>query len=180
MANLITEKQKKGLKIDYIIRLSAVTLFLISLLGLFSLAYVIPYYISINNKDFQVAKQFENVINLENQENTDENMTRIVGQTLDKMKTIEIYSKGINPSAYFTTIINNKNSGISIIKLSFDYTKDKQLSFLVNGISKNRESLVTFVDSLKSEPGFTSVDFPISDLAKDDDINFTLNIITKI
>jgi len=180
MANLITEKQKKELRNDYIIRLITVILVLISLLGVLLLAYIIPYYISICKKDLQVAEQFENVINLENKENIGESMTFIVNQTLDKMKAVELYSKNYKPSTYFTKIVESKNRGIKIIKLSFNYTKDNELSFLVNGIAEDRESLVIFADNLKAQTSFTSVDFPVADLAKDDDIDFTLNIVTKI
>ncbi|MEI8059420.1 MAG: hypothetical protein WCG67_04605, partial [Ferruginibacter sp.] len=54
MANLITEKQKKALKLDYRIRLCAVILFMICLLGFFILAYVVPYYVSLDKKDLKV------------------------------------------------------------------------------------------------------------------------------
>jgi len=180
MSNLITEKQKKKLTNDYLIRLLTVALFLASLLGVFLLAYVIPYYISVNKKNLKVSEQFEGAITLENKENVGESVTKIVSETVEKMKVIELYEKKFYPSNYFTKILNNKDNSISINKLSFSILKNNQISFLVSGISKDREGLVAFVDRLKSQPDFESVDFPISDLAQDHNINFTLNIITKI
>jgi len=182
MANLITEKQKKAVKNEYIIRASSVSLLIpISLLGLFLLAYVIPYYLSVREKDLWVAEQFKTVINVENKENTGESMTRAVSQTLDELKAVENYSKGtFIPSTYFNKIIENKNSNIKITKLSFSLLRQGQGQFFVTGVSKNREGLVSFIEDLKSKAEFYSVDSPVSDFAKDSDIPFTLNIKNAI
>jgi hypothetical protein len=182
MANLITEKQKKAIKTEYIIRASSVSLLIpISLLGLFLLAYIVPYYVSVNKKDLWVAEQFKNVINVENKENVGESMTRIVSQTLDELKAVELYNKNnFIPSVYFNKIIENKNSNIKITKLSYNLVRQGQGQFFVSGISKNRDGLVSFIDDLKSKAGFYSVESPVSDFAKDSDIPFTLNIKTAI
>jgi hypothetical protein len=177
MANLITEKQKKFLRIDYLIRFYSVSLLILSLLGAFFLAYVIPYYISVINKDLQVAEQFKTVINAENKENTGESVSRVVSQTLDEMKTVELYSKEVAiPSSYFKQIIESKNSSIQLNKLSFNLIDKSQGQLLVSGVSKNREGLVVFIEDLKSKEGITSVESPVSNFAKDSDISFTLNI----
>jgi hypothetical protein len=55
MANLITKKERKNVRADYLIRLFSVFLFISSLLGIFFLAYVIPYYISLRGKDLKVT-----------------------------------------------------------------------------------------------------------------------------
>jgi hypothetical protein len=178
MANLITEKQKKIIKTEYYVRLLSVSLFVpVALLGIFLLAYVIPYYISVSNKDIKVAEQFKAVIGVENNENTGESMSQIVIQTLDQMKAVELYGKaGIIPSDYFNKIIINKNSNIKINNLSFVSTGNNQGQIVVAGASKSREGLVAYIEDLKALAQFTDIDSPISDFAKDTDISFTLNI----
>lgn len=177
MANLITEKQKKANRADYLIRLFSVSLLITSLLGIFLLAYVIPYYISVGKKDLTVAEQFKSVINIENKEKVGESLSKIVSQTLDELKSVETYAKdSISPSVYFSKIIANKNANISITKLSFNIVNAHEVLFLVSGISKNREGLVIFIDDLKFKGGFASVESPVSDFAKDSNISFTLNI----
>ncbi len=182
MANLITEKQKKAIKVDYYTRLFSVSLIVpISLLGVFLLAYVIPYYISVSKKDMQVAEQFNSVINVENKENIGESSVKIIAGTSDEMKTLELYAKTESgPSAYFSKIVSNKNPDIQITKLSFSNLKNGQGQFFVSGISKTREGLVAFIDDLKSKASFGSVDSPISNFANNGNIPFTLNIKTAI
>jgi len=177
MANLITEKQKKLVKTDYWIRFLAVFLFIVSLLGLFLLAYIIPYYISVSKKDIIVAEKFESIINIENKENTGDSVSLIINKTVEQMKVFDLYGQDrFTPSLYFTKIIANKNSNIKITRLSFGITGDDQKQFLVSGVAQNRAGLVSFIDDLKSEAGFISVESPISDFAQDSDISFTLNL----
>jgi hypothetical protein len=104
-------------------------------------------------------------------------VTKIANETLDEMKSIEIYSKaGIVPSIYFNKITSSKNPSIKITKLSFSLIKQGQGEFVVSGVSKNRDGLVSFIEDLKTKVGFTSVESPVSDFAKDSDISFTLTI----
>jgi hypothetical protein len=178
MANLITEKQKRAVRIDYLTRLFSVSMFVpASLLGFFLLAYIVPYYISVNKKDMRVAEQFDSILSAENKENIGENVSQIVIQTLDKMKVLETYQKNsFIPSVYFNKIIENKNNNIEITRLSLGDISLKEKIFLISGFAHDRDSLVSFIEDLKTKAGFTSVDMPISDFALDSNIPFTLNV----
>ena len=182
MANLITEKQKRLIKIEYFVRLFSVYLLIpISLLGFFLLAYLVPYYLSVSEKDLKVAEQFKSVLNVENKENTGENVSKIVDQTVEQMKAVELYGgTSLVPSVYFNKIISNKNPDIKITKLSFSPVNNKQAQFLVGGTAKSREGLVIFIEDLKSKAGFSSVDSPVSDFAKNSNIPFTITLKTTI
>ena len=101
----------------------------------------------------------------------------MVSQTLEEMKVLELYNQNQTPaSIYFGKIIANKNSDIQITGLSFSSPSAGRVQLLVSGVSKNRDGLVTFVNALKAQAGFADVPSPISNLAKDSDISFTLNI----
>jgi len=181
MANLITEKQKRTIKIDYLIRLVSVMLFIISIFGTFILAYVITYYFALNKKDIKISEQFGQIISVENKENSGTSAVLVVSKTLEEMNAIELLNKvNYSPSAYFNKIADSKNSNIQITKFSLGGAKKNQLQFIVSGISKNREGLVLFIETLKSKAGFASVESPVSDFAKDSNIDFTLNILANI
>jgi hypothetical protein len=182
MANLITEKQKKLIKIDYLMRLFSLSLIMPSaLLGIFLLAYVIPYYLSINKKDQIVAGQFTAVLNAENRENVGESTTQLMGRTTEEIKALEFYNtKSLMPLDYFNKIIGNKNPNISLSKMSVYSVKVGEIQIVISGVSKNREGLVLFIQDLKSKAGFASVTSPISDFAKNMDISFTININSPI
>jgi hypothetical protein len=177
MANLITEKQKKVIYQEYLFRFIAVVLFFVSILGIFLLAYIVPYYISVAKNDLVVASQFTSAIEAENKENVGESEARIVARTFDELKSVDLYSKNsLLASEYFNKIISHKNSNVHITRLSFNLINKNKGQFLVNGLAKNRDSLVSFIDQLKTDTAFSSIESPISDFAKNSDITFTVNI----
>lgn len=181
MANLITDKQKKVLQQEYVIRLVTVCLLILSLFGLFVLAYIGPYYLSVTKNDLIISEQLQTVINTENKENIGQSVSRLVSRTLDEVKAVEIYTQEpITPSKDFTKIIESKNSDIQINRLSFRITGDNQTQYIVNGISKTRDGLIRFVDDLKKKDGFAEVESPISGFAKESDITFTVTIMVSI
>jgi hypothetical protein len=177
MANLITDKQKKIINRDYLIRLWTIYFLIFSLLGIFFLAYVIPYFFSVSKKDLLVAERFQPVINVENKENIGASANRIVNQTLDEMKAVEIYSQNtLTPSVYLNKVIASQNREIHLTRLSFIQKEKGQGQISVGGQADSREGLVAFIDSLKSQNSFVAVESPISDFAKDSDLFFSLNI----
>lgn len=177
MSNLITPKQKNIVKTDYYLRLIALAIFLLALLGGFFLAYVIPYYIAVGKKDLLVAEKFQSVISAENKENTGESVSSLTDRVLDELKTTDLYfNDKLIPSIYFNKVVENKNSNIKINKISWNLSDDKNMLILVGGISKNREGLVSFIDDLKIKGGFENIEMPVSEFAKDSNIPFSLNI----
>lgn len=181
MANLITEKQKKVLKEEYNIRLISVALLIASLFGIFVVIYTSLYYVSILRNDILVSEQLRNFIELENKENTGKKNSQIVFRLSEQVKIVEFYENNkLTASSDFNKIISNKDSSIRINRLSFNQISKEQGQFLVSGIAKNRESLVFFIEKIKSVKDFKSIESPISDFAKNSDIAFTINIKTGI
>lgn len=177
MANLITKKQKVAVKIDYVLRLFSLSLLMCSLLGVFFLAYILLYSFSISDKDITVSEQF-NAMNAEiNNDSVRIGVLRVANQVIDELTAVEKYVKNnFEPSRYFSKIIESKNINIQISRLTFVSSVDGKRQFLVGGVSKNREGLVDFIESLKAQSGFLSVETPVSDFAKDDNFPFTLNV----
>jgi hypothetical protein len=106
---------------------------------------------------------------------------QIADQVADQSKAVEKYVRNnFEPSRYFSKIIESKNINIQISRLTFVSGTDSKRQFLIGGISKNREGLVEFIESLKAQSGFISVETPVSDFAKDDNFPFTLNVTIAI
>jgi len=68
-------------------------------------------------------------------------------------------------------ILEGKTKGIKINNLSFNGK-----IFSIKGISENRTDLLVFVASLKNNKGFKQVESPVSNLVKEKNIEFTINI----
>jgi hypothetical protein len=181
MANLISDKQKKIVRGEYIIRLATMSFFMLSVFGLFVLAYVLPYYFSLVRNDTVVSKQLETVINTENKENTGQSVQRIVMRTLDQVKLVEFYSKNTSTATdLFSKVIADKNDSIQLSRLSWSAQGSGREVIVVSGLAKSRSGLVDFIETLKTDKSFTEVESPISDFARESNIPFTINIVANI
>lgn len=175
MFNLLPENLRKNIITDYRLRLTILSLLFVVLIQVCFLIFLFPTWLTSNYKEkdylirseemntflstLDLASTTSNVKNLNNKLSTiNENLSYplslpIINNILSK-KTTNIKISGI----YYT--INSKNSGL----------------VTVNGVSDKRDSLVLFAENLRSIPEFKKVDLPISNLAKDKNIEFTINI----
>jgi hypothetical protein len=73
-------------------------------------------------------------------------------------------------------VISKKTSAISIDEFTYDSTASSTAHMSVQGVSETREALVAFQKRLADSNAFASVDLPISNLAKDKNIEFTIEL----
>lgn len=57
---------------------------------------------------------------------------------------------------------------------------DENVSVQLSGVSKNRDSLIKFINTLKQDPAFTGASFPYNSLARQDNLDFTLNLLVNV
>lgn len=181
MINLISQKQKRIIFREYLIRLISVSLFVLSLLAFLTLAYILPYYFTTIKNDLVISEQLKSAIKIENKENQGDNISLIVNQTNDQIRSINSLALTENAFTHLISkITKNKNKEIKLNHFAFQTIDLNSGKLIINGVAKSRQSLVSFVDSLKNEPGIISVESPVSDFAKESNITFTVNIKAQI
>jgi len=78
-----------------------------------------------------------------------------------------------NDTVKLSDIINQaKPANVLVNSISLDYTKK---SLKISGIAQTREQIILFRDNLKKEETFNSVEIPLSNLEKTENINFDIN-----
>jgi len=181
MINLSTIEQKKTIRKEFNLRFGAVILLLVSMTLLNYLAYIIPYYISVQKKNLIVSEQFKNVIGVENKENVGESVSNIVKGTLDKMRIVEIFTKPKKSlSEDVLALVSTKNKKITFSRVITNYTANNEIQMSVSGHSETRDALTLFIDDLNKSGIFYSVEYPVSNLANSTNIDFLVNIKAKI
>jgi len=73
-------------------------------------------------------------------------------------------------------ILSYKTSDIYVTGFSYASKDAVTADITLSGVSNNREALVSFVKSLKNSGLFSAVNLPVSDLAKDSAIGFSISI----
>jgi len=76
----------------------------------------------------------------------------------------------------YNTILSFKKNGIRFEKISFVSQDSSGANISLEGTAITRDVLVAFSKDLKSSPEFTEVVLPISNLAKDTDVDFRIDI----
>lgn len=85
----------------------------------------------------------------------------------------------IAPSLVITPILNAADTGVSVSDVLYSVTGVGEFKVDVRGSARTRQSLVNFTTNLKKQSMVTKLDLPVSNLAKDTDIQFAFTLEGK-
>lgn len=180
MINLIPSEEKKKIRKDFYMRVVIVSFFVLGTAVFLSNIMLAPalFYASLEKK--LISEQFakdENKLTFDlNQENKNavENLENKISLIKQAQNTKFLVSEKV-----INNILSKKINGILINEIN--YTKDVNKGNLINirGQASSRERLLTFKNSLVTDPNFKNVDLPISNFIKSTDIEFSLVLIAS-
>ena len=179
MINLLPTEQKKTARHEYARRVRVLCvwfLFFLSIVGIATLAP--PLALSTLQKDMFSTKITEQR----------EDETYVLNQTIaQKFKTtknmLETFSTHKNTlyisEDVFEKILAHDALGIQIEGIFYNRAADGNSRIEVGGIANTRTQLLDFVETLKGDERFLSVDVPISNFAQSRDVVFNIRIVLK-
>ncbi len=176
MANLLPLSEKKKTRKEYRMRLSVVAMLLFATLFAISIVLLSPSFILSSFKYDSATKQLE----------TEKKKISDAVEGVDPIKVakevnvqLEVLGQDgyLMPLSYdvFTIIVGHKPDSVKIKSMFYD-RKQKNGSISIGGVSKDRKTLLSFLQFLESEEIFTSVELPISSFVEGEDINFSIRI----
>lgn len=173
MINLIPPKARKKVTREYWTRVASVWLFLIAAAGIVTVVLAVPVYFLVQNINIALSGQFDQV--KEQQKKYEEAEMQIkYANALVKRVMME------NEDMAFTDLLSalEQVSGVGVelnqIVWSDVGAEGRQLG--LTGIAKTRSELSQFVTDLNNHTLFDGADLPISNLAKDRDIRFSMTV----
>ena len=179
MRNLLTPKLKKHLKMEYRLRLLAVLLFLFSAAVFMGGILLIPSLV-LSEAHKNSAEEEARLVKQSLIQREDASLSRTLERARTELEVIEIVQGQPLISKSVERILKSKPDSISINTLSF--SQDGSSSDMViglSGVARTREGLLSFERVLKNDPSFASVVLPVSNLAQDRNISFSLTIIER-
>ena len=83
------------------------------------------------------------------------------------------------PSQILTDILNLRGEGVSVTNLGWSKggQRDEGETLSLSGIARDRQALLAFESSLEGSHKFSDVSLPVSNLAKDRDISFSIKLV---
>ena len=174
MSNLLPKRDKKRLNIEYLFRLISIVLIFSSTTILLSIISSLPSYFLSNTKTNLVEERVNFLKTyLEEKKKTDP--APVLFQTNEKIEVLELLKiPKINES--IRSILSEKRSSIKINNFNLRGTDEGARSLFVGGEARDRDSLISFAESLESVSQFMNIDLPLSNLAKNRDVDFSIVI----
>jgi len=174
--NLLTDTEKENLKKGLNTRFAIISLFLISLSFLIGVIMLVPSYL--------LTKEHLSIAGVSKSPEADENLSREIAnlpaEINPKLEIFRSHLKDFGTVDTISKIIMFLPESVTINSLSLSRDQNqkemKGVSVLISGIANDRDSLVSFSSSLKGSGYFSSVEIPVSNLTKEKNVPFSINI----
>lgn len=180
MLNILQTDEKKKILIEYRIRLAVVSIFAIGSLTVASSALLVPAYIlaiSKHNASNEQLSALEKKYGDSSQEKELGSQIRDINTKILLLMSGDTTDK-LTPSQVVTSIINLRGSDIKISSLTYE-TNATQERVVITGTASDRDSLASFLGTLKEDPTFTSATMPISSYVKSENIGYSIVVERK-
>jgi hypothetical protein len=174
MFNLLTEKEKKFLRIEYRRRKMIVWLGLFSSLLAIAIVFLIPSFALLYSKTNFI---FSDVTLFQKEDKNFNDLKKEIDKT---RKTMAVFDKNFFASSSISnieTLVANRPSGIKINSFGLSFG-DKNI-LQIQGIATNRDSLRKFHDYINSLNLFDKFDIPIASLTRESNIPFSIILNVK-
>jgi len=175
MFKLLTEKGRQKMIHEYVMRRTAVILLAIIFVLTVGIIGLLPSYMLSNVRNDE-TREWVNIIN--RSVGLEENEGELQAWLLETNRRLRTLSPKLDvdrPTDFIGQILEQRIDNISIENFSWTKTGDKA-TFLIAGVASDRQALVTFENKLSSSGYFSNVTLPLSDLAKDKDVDFQIKL----
>jgi len=176
MINLIPQHARKQVKIEYWVRVVSVWLLLLSFSFVIMGTLLIPSIILTRAQLYAYDAVYQDA--------SDKNQVyTALEKEITVANTVAMKLASVGGNTLFTELISEvrdiaKNT-VTLESVSLERIEGEVSSIKISGISSTRAALVQFREDLEKNPYFESADLPLSNLAKDKEVPFSITIITS-
>ncbi len=177
MINLIPESAKRRIRREYLARVFSVWAFLLSLAFCASTALLVPSYVlyarqihAVTTISESLKKKSESFKSI----NTTLKEANVFASQLSATSTNAVHAAEVLSHLEASRPLNVSLAGLSVV-----VDEKKGPTIVARGTAKTREDLRTFIEALKRDAFFDNAQVPVSDLAKDAELDFTVTLTLR-
>lgn len=176
MFNLLPQTEKEAIHHEYHTRLAIVALWL--LFGMLAIATIllIPSTLLSAQKEEVAQGRFEALSKIV-EKGKGEDIEKVLLEAKALLALLPHEAPKILAYELLLKIVSVKTNRISVTNISFSGAGEGKQVVDIAGVAKDRTSLLTFVRSLEQTGLFEKVEVPISNFAKDADIEFSVQAV---
>lgn len=177
MFKLITEQEEEKLLREYSLRRYVVIVLALSLVLGIGVVGFLPSYLLSNSRQNEATERAHVDSLLAGSDEGDP--LEWINHINTQLNLLSPESDQAQPSEFIEALVNARIAGISIVSMSWGTNtkgapQGKTLS--ISGIAQDRQTLINFEERINALNLFSNVSLPLSNLKKDRDIDFTLNL----
>ena len=175
MFKLLPPDEKKKVEREYKLRRTIVYLLAMTLVMILGAGAIFPSYIAVVSR----AQDLQDRINLLTNSRGSADATALTAWAESihhKLALLSPTADTDKPYELFVSIINLRPKGIKVDGLAWN-KKGPVINVSIAGVASDRQALLDFEQALVNSKKFTNPNFPISNLAKDADIDFQFDLI---
>ncbi len=182
MSNLLPLEQQKEIHREYVLRRAIILLAFLLVVLVAAVVFLLPSFVVSYYKKGEMTDRVTYFTQSDAALKEDDTIRLKLHDVNKKLEVVKAPDQNFYIYSLFRTILADQVPGVKLTELSYDTKSSKDGSgyITVGGTALDRESLTVFVNNLSREVVFSSVDLPISNFAKDRDIDFSIQIVHTI
>jgi len=170
MFNLLPEEQKKEIYTEYRFRLFILIFIFLVITGIIAIILLAPT-LFLSSSEYNNLAEGLGLLQKETPElENSQNLQTTVEKTNNKLTVLQS-GREQTPLLIWSKVIDDKPSGVKINSFSYS-KKDKKVVVIIEGRALVRESLISFAKSLEAQKTFENVNLPVSNLAREKNLDF--------
>ena len=177
MFNFLPAKYGKVVKREHVLRSLVVIFVLLSFVAIVSALLAASAYFAARDH-FSVATEEESSVRKTLESGEQMGVSGVVSK-VNAYITAATSLSPLSPEMIVEPIISALPSGVTVSAISLGET-DAGIKATVTGTSVTRDELLTFEENLEGVARFSVVDLPVSSLAKDTNINYSITISVNV
>ena len=175
MFKLLTEEGRKKVEREYLWRRTIVMLLALTTICIIGLIGLFPSYILSKSRQSEVLERVRIMGNAELGQD-EEDLKGWLASANDKLALLDPKLDTNKPSVFVEEILQTKPAGISITNFSWRKVEGN-FELRVSGVASDRQTLLTFESQIRNSSYFSDISLPVSNLARDRDIDFQIKFL---
>lgn len=175
MYKLLTEEQKKKIQAEYRLRLVVIALWSLIAVIVIGMVSLFPSYILTKARYNELTERLA-ILEQTGLSFEDKEVQLWLNQMNQKLKLLSPKFDKDRPSVFIEEALRARVAGIRVTSLGWKREANGEIITLT-GTASDRQSLINFENKLDKLGNFGDVSLPISNLAKDKDIDFEVELV---
>lgn len=172
MFKLLTEEQRQKVAREYARRRAIIILSALIIVLVAGIIGLLPSYVLSEARQNEALERTK-VMDSAGQREDRSDLQVWLKETNRKLQVLSPALDTDRPSDFIEGILGQKIAGIRLTDFSLVRMKE-ETTLSINGMARDRQTLITFENRINSSGYFSEVALPISNLAKDKDIDFQI------